>query len=200
MYDVITSPNVLMYIESGKSRISCVSITDQRFHENLVHDGNIYPPKTKTLNDILESARRLTKWLQSEGYTGIVGFDFCEYFEPKRGRIEHFLSDINPRINGAAYPKALMEHLNTLQAQENRPKVEAFLSANVKTGLKSFAELSKHYGHLFYKPENGRGLMPYTIGCLENGKFSVAVFGKSREEVMETYGALEKLTPGLCPS
>jgi hypothetical protein len=43
------------------------------------------------------------------------------------------------------------------------------------------------YGNLFFKPETGKGLVPFNIGCLERGKFTIAVFGKSKNEVTEIY-------------
>jgi hypothetical protein len=187
MLDIIVSPNVLMHIEPGNGRISCVGITDQILSDNLAHEGNIYPSNAKTLKDIINSAQRMSKWLQTEGYSGLVGFDFVEYCNPETGGLNHFLAEINPRTNAATYPRSLMEHLNTKQRQKGGSYIEAFLSANIKTKATSFAELNELYGHLFFKPKTGKGLVPYNTGCLEYGKFTLAVFGKSRNEVIEMY-------------
>lgn len=187
MLDVIVSPNVLMHIEPGNGRILRVSVTDQRLGENLMHEGNIYPTRAKTLRAMISSAQNIAKWLQHEGYSGIVGFDFGEYLNHETGELEHVLFEINPRINGAAYPKSLMEHFNKKQGETGAPYIEAFLSANVKTKASSFAELDELYGDLFFNPKTGKGLVPYNTGCLENGKFSLTVFGKSRKEVVKKY-------------
>lgn len=187
MLDITTSPNVLMHIEPGNGRISCVGITDQILSDNLAHEGNIYPSNAKTLKDIINSAQRMSKWLLTEGYSELVGFDFVEYCNPETGGLNHFLAEINPRTNAATYPRSLMEHLNTKQRQKGGPYIEAFLSVNIKTNARLFAQLRERYGHLFFNPKTGEGLVPYNIGCLNYGKFTSAIFGKSRNEVMEMY-------------
>lgn len=193
MLDVIVSPNILVHIEPGNGRILCVCVTDQLLSDKLVHEGNVYPSGAKTLKDMMNSARRISKWLQAEGYCGLVGFDFGEYFNSKTGEFKHFLAEINPRTNAATYSKSLMEHLNIKQKQKDGPYIEAFLSANVKTNASSFAELKESYGHLFFNPKMGEGLVPYNTGCLEYGKFTLAVFGKSRNEVVKMYEDFKSL-------
>jgi len=193
MLDVVVSPNILMYIEQGNSEILCVSITDQILTDHLVHEGNIYPTRAKTLKEMMNSAHRMSKWLQSRGYGGLVGFDFGEYLNPETGGVEHFLAEINPRVNAAAYPKAMMEHFNKKLRQKGWPCIDSFLSAKIKTEARSFAELIELYGHLFFKPETGKGLFPYNTGCLKLGNFTMAVFGRSRNEVMEMYDDFKTL-------
>lgn len=187
MHDITTTPSVIMHIEPRNGSILCVSLTDQVLNEKLVHEGNTYPSTAKTVDGMLLSAKKLSQWLQAEGYSGLVGFDFGEYFNSETGRFEHFLAEINPRNTASVYPTSLMEHLNLKQAQKTGAYIEAFLSTNVKTNASSFAELNELYGHLFFKPGTGKGLFPYNIGCLEYRKFTLAVFGKSRNEVIEMY-------------
>jgi len=187
MLNAVVSPNIIMHIEPDNGRILCVSVTDQILSDNLAHEGNICPASVKTLKNMLLSAEKLSRWLQAEGYCGVVGFDFGEYFNPETGEFKHFLAEVNPRINSSAYPKFLMEHLNREQEQKDRPCIDVFYSTNIKTKASSFNELSKLYGHLFFKPETGKGLVPFNIGCLERGKFTLAVFGKSRNEVIKMY-------------
>jgi hypothetical protein len=187
MLEVTFSPNILMHIKPDCGRISCVCVTDQLLSDDLIHQGNAYPSSARTLPDMINSAQGVSKWLQGKGYSGLVGFDFGEYSVPGTREIKHFLAEINPRINAATYPKSLMEHLNRKQRQKGAPYIEAFVSANIKTNARSFAELHESYGHLFFKPEIGKGLVPYNVGCLENGKFTMAFFGKSRNEVEEMY-------------
>ncbi len=187
MFDVVVSPNVLIHIEPDEGRILCVGVTDQILSKNLEHEGNIYPAGVKTLKDMMSSALNISKWLQNEGYSGILGLDFVEYVNPETGYLDYFLAEINPRINAATYPKSLMEHLNRKQAQKGGPYIEAFLSKNIKTKAGSFTELNELYGHLFFNPETGRGLFPYNTGCLVYGKFTLAIFGRSRDEVIEMY-------------
>jgi hypothetical protein len=187
MSDVIVSPNVLMYLEPDNGRILCVSITDQCLDRNLAHQGNIYPSITKKLKDMIISAHKISKWLHTEGFSGLVGFDFVECLSQEKGKLEHFLADINPRTNGATYPKTLMERLNIIQGQKGRPYIESFLSINVMTEARTYSEFNELYGHIFFNPEVGKGLVPYNTGCLEDGKCTVAVFGESRDEVFGIY-------------
>ena len=93
---------------------------------DLAHKGNLYPSSAKTVKDMAASARKISEWLQAEGYYGLAGFDFGEYVNPETGKGEHFLAEINPRMNAAAYPRALMEHLNRRQEREGGPYIEAF--------------------------------------------------------------------------
>jgi len=193
MLDVTVSPNILMYIEPGQGRVSCVGVTDQILNGDLKHEGNIYPSGARTLQDMLNSARQMAHWLQAQGYWGLAGFDFGEYFNRETGQFAHFLAEVNPRINGAAYPKALVEHLNRGQRQKNKPCIGAFLAADITTPAKSFAELARLSGHLFFDPKTGKGLVPYNVGCLENGRCSVALLGQSRSEVIRMYENLQAL-------
>ena len=193
MLDITTSPNVLMHIEPSNGRILCVGVTDQLLSDNLAHEGNTYPSCANTLKGMINSAQRMSKWLQSRGYGGLVGFDFGEYLNPETGGVEHFLAEINPRVNAAAYPKAMMEHFNKKLRQKGWPYIDSFLSAKIKTEARSFAELNELYGHLFFKPETGKGLFPYNTGCLKLGNFTMAVFGRSRNEVMEMYDDFKTL-------
>jgi hypothetical protein len=142
---------------------------------------------------MINSAKKMSKWLQGQGYAGLTGFDFIEHLNPKTGKFEHFLAEINPRVNAAVYPKSMMENLNRVQLRKGRPPIESFLSAKVKSNARSFAELEKLYGHLFFKSEIGRGLLPYNIGWLAHGKFNLAIFGESRNEVLEMYEDFKKL-------
>jgi hypothetical protein len=187
MLEVTVSPNILMHIEPDYRRISSVCVTDQLLSDDLVHQGNAYPSGATTLAEMISSAQGLSRWLQGNGYSGLVGFDFGEYAVPGTGEFKHFLAEINPRINGATYPKSLMEHLNRKQRQKGGPFIEAFLAKRIETKVGSFAELSELYGHLFFDPETARGLVPYNIGCLEHGSFTLAFFGQSREEVFDMY-------------
>jgi hypothetical protein len=80
-----------------------------------------------------------------------------------------------------------MEHLNRRQRQKSGPCIGAFLSADITTKAKSFAEFALLYGHLFFNAKTGKGLVPYNIGCLEDDRCSLAILGGSRNEVVEMY-------------
>ena len=195
MVDITVSPNVLMYIEPDK--IVCVGVTDQLLTADLAHQGNLYPSSAKTVKDMVASARKISEWLQAKGYCGLAGFDFGEYVNSETGRCEHFLAEINPRMNAAAYPRALMEHLNRAQERKGGPYIEAFLSANITTKARSFAELDELCGRLFFTPETGEGVVPYNVGCFASGKFSAAILGRSRDRVVKMYEDFKAMVKGL---
>lgn len=189
MFDIVTTPNVQMFIEPAGGAISCVSVTEQCLDHDLAHKGNLSPAETVTLPEMLRSARTLAQWLESEGYTGLVGFDFVEYIHPETGTREHFLAEINARANEATYPSFLIEHLNAAQASRGQPSIQAFRSAKVSCKARSFAELREACGHHFFNPEIGRGVIPYNIGRVPYGRCDVAMLGASRQEVEALYEA-----------
>jgi len=187
MLNVTVSPNILMSIEAGDGDISCVGMTDQLLRKDLAHEGNSYPSKAKTLAAMLMAARKMSRWLQTQGYAGLVGLDFGEYINHVTGQYEYFLVEVNPRTNASVYPKALMEHLNARQTQEGKPLIAAFLATNVAVQARSFSSLAQTLGPLLFNPSAGKGIIPYNTGCLENGKCSVAIFGGSEDDVTRIY-------------
>jgi hypothetical protein len=134
----------------------------------------------------------LTEWLRGEGYLGVVGFDFVEYDEPRTRARQVLFAEVNPRINGSTFPLMLLRLLNEMQNQAGRPESLAFVSAVVKTGARSFAELHDKAGHLFYQPSTGVGAVPYTSALLPSGKYSVVVLGPSREAAAEMLAELQR--------
>jgi hypothetical protein len=187
MLDSAVSPNILMHIEPSSGSITCVGISDQHLNSDLMHEGNTYPSQARTLRGMKLSARTLARWLRAEGYTGLVGFDFIECFSRAKGNFEHYLAELNPRINAAVYSVSLMERLNEGQKRRQTPCVEAFLSTKVETQARSFAELTELYGHLFFNPRTGKGLVPYNTGWLDWGKYNLAIFGRTNTDVREIF-------------
>jgi len=185
MFDSVVSPNVLMHVEPDNGRVRCVGVSDQRLDGNLAHTGNVYPTFAVTAAEMIAVAHKLARWLQSEGFTGLAGFDFVEHDDPRTGRREQFLAEINARTNGAAYPKCVMDRLNDTQARQGRPRIGSFLAVKgPHAQARSFAGLRQQCGRLFFDPRTGRGMLPYNTGSLSVGKFKVAFFGATRKEVM----------------
>ena len=176
LLDGIASPNVQVHVAPESRRAQCVSAADQQLDAALVHQGNAWPSRAETLPQMLESARHLGDWLGAQGYAGLAGMDFLEHHDPATGRLQHVFCEVNPRVNGATYPKALTELLG-----RGRP-IGAFLSLNVATGARCFSELADRCGDAFFDVSTGRGLFPYNTGCLEHGKFAAAFLADSREQ------------------
>jgi hypothetical protein len=115
MFDILSTPNVQLFVKPGNGGISSVSVTDQCLDKDLAHRGNVFPSESWQESDMLRSAHTLAQWLQREGFSGLVGFDFVEYVHPSTGRREHLLAEINARVNEATYPSFIMEHLNAFR-------------------------------------------------------------------------------------
>ena len=187
MFDIAATPNLLMFVEPDTGAIWWVGATDQRIDKNFSHKGNVFPSNAKTLPDMVCSARKLSHWLQTEGFTGLAGFDFVEYVHPETGEYKHIFAEMNVRVNAATYPVFLMEHLNTLQAGRSCPLVKAFVSEKTATKASSFSELEKMHGRLFFDPSTGRGIIPYNTGPLDHGMCDFVFLGSSREDVEDMY-------------
>jgi len=180
-FENIVSPNIQVFIDAAGADIASPSATDQILNSDLKHTGNAHPSEALALPHMFDAIRKLADGLRREGFTGTVGFDCVEYSDPASGDRKWFLAEINPRINAAAYPTALMHRLN--KNHKGSAYIKAFHATTVKTKACSFAELQERYGHLFFDPASCRGLFPYNTGCLPGGTFDAAFLGSSREEV-----------------
>ncbi|MBA3965330.1 MAG: hypothetical protein H0X47_06085 [Nitrospirales bacterium] len=182
LHEIVASPNILVFVEPDDGGVEVVSVSDQRLNRHLKHVGNIAPSIASTLADMVRSAESYGRWLQSEGFTGLVGFDFVDYADPESGKSQYLLAEINARANGATYPGFLMEHLNARQFSFDFPTIGAYLSALVPLRAQSFAEFLHNYDTWLFNPRTGRGIIPYAI-CRETMCCNMAFLGPSRNEV-----------------
>jgi hypothetical protein len=184
MLDMAVSPNVLVHVEPGEGRVRCVGVTDQQLDGGLAHYGNAYPTLATKTEEMITSACRLARWLQSEGYRGLAGFDFVEYRDSRTGRREQILAELNARTNGAAYPKSVLDRLDDRRARQGRRAIGAFLAAgDLRTGLGDFAALRQRCGRLLFEPGSGRGVLPYNTASLGRGRMRAMALGGTRAEV-----------------
>ena len=179
------SPNILTFVQPVTGEVSLVSASDQRLDEKMVHKGNIIPSRAENLPAMIRDSLELSRWLRDLGYTGYAGFDFVEYRDEKNGEPRYFLSELNPRVNGALYPRAVQEQCRrACDAEGSEPS--AFLSANLTTDARCFTELEKRFGDCFFDPRGKKGVFPYNTGRLSDaGHFSAVFLGRSRDEVEE---------------
>lgn len=196
MVHAIVSPNVQMYIAAPPGEIRCVGVTDQRLNDEVVHSGNVCPSRAETMTGMLSGARIMSRWLQAEGYVGLVGFDFVEYADARTGARRWLLAEINPRVNGATYPVAVLDHLQQAARRTGTPRPEAFVSGSVATSVRSFAELRDRCAGQLFDLRTGRGAVPYNVVCLEQGNCGLVVLGPSRGVVTSDYAALEAALGG----
>ena len=186
MVDLIASPNLRLKV-SEEGAVSGVVATDQRWEGLLVHGGNIYPSGSR-LVEVMESwARTMAAWLHAEGFAGDLGLDFVEHRNPRTGMPDVFLAEVNPRVNGAHYPLALRERINTVRAASGSAPVEAFASGLLETHARTFPDLCEALGPLLFSHESGRGIVPYAAGPLAEGGCAAVALAPSSVEAMELY-------------
>lgn len=188
LFEASSSPNVEVVVEPGVSVAGRVGVTDQVLDTDLVYKGSIHPSQARRAPQMIEDSLEIVAWMRQRGFTGRVGFDFVEH-AGKGGRAEHFLAEINPRINGASYPLALAGRLAGFAGRLAATGPAAFLTGNVRVRTRDFGELELLSRSLLYDPARVEGIVPYSVGALSFGKVGIACLGSSREAVE---GLLEK--------
>lgn len=184
LFEATSSPNIEVVVERGVPPPGRVGVTDQVLDPDLVYQGSIHPSRALRVPQMIEDSLAIVTWMRRKGFTGRVGFDFVEH-TGKEGRAEHFLTEINPRINGASYPLALTRHLAALASRFAAPAPAAFLTANVRVRARDFDDLERLTRSLLYDPARGEGIVPHTVGALSFGKVGIACLGRSREAAEE---------------
>jgi hypothetical protein len=187
MVEATASPNIQLHIHAEDGTLECIGISDQRLGSDLVHVGNGHPSPARCLDEMVRWAGTLGRWLRDAGYGGIVGFDFVEYVDD-RGQPRALLAEVNPRVNGATYPLALLERLG----------MSAFVSGTLDSELGTFAEMRTVLSDLLYLPGRSAGLVPYATGCLRQGKCPVVALASTRREAAELYAEAELVLEGAC--
>jgi hypothetical protein len=177
MLPITVSPNIQMYIdEAGVHRVGA---SDQRLNGALLHQGNVYPTHAQTIEEMLDCSDVLADRLRREGYTGLVGIDFCEHEEERTGRPRAFLAEVNPRINGSTYPLVLASLLDP-----DNTKIGGFVCGPIRSAARSFTELADRHGNLLLDRRTCRGALPYNVGYLPRGLCHVVVFDRTRAAVV----------------
>jgi hypothetical protein len=177
MLPITVSPNIQMYIdEAGVHRVGA---SDQRLNGTLRHQGNVYPTRARTIDEMLGYSEILSDRLRREGYTGLVGIDFCEHEDERTGQPAAFLAEINPRINGSTYPLVLASLLDPDCSQ-----IGGFVYGRIHPAARSFAELAGRHGDLLLDRRTCRGTLPYNVGYLPQGCCHAVVFGQTRQEAL----------------
>lgn len=185
LFDIVCSPNIVMWIDPDDGEISCVSVNDQCIDRRLVFAGSTYPSVASLLPEMIAGAELLTRTLMEEGFSGAAGFDFCEYDDPVTGVRRYFLSELNARTNGGMYATVLMERLNGAQRRRGLPSISALRSTSVFTTPTTFAAVRDSCGELMFDSATGDGIVPFNPGRLAAGKVALACFGVSRSRVEE---------------
>lgn len=177
MVDWTVSPNVQLSIEPDG--VGCAGVADQVLDASLGFLGNAAPSAARTIDAMIGAAERLGGWLRRQGYTGLVGLDFCEAIDPAGGSPRPLFAELNARINGSTYALALAARLRDRQLRVGDPAPAAFDVARTPSRCRSFAELSARLGELRFDRATGAGVFAYNVGCLALGVFECAAFADS---------------------
>ena len=189
LFEASASPNVEIVVEPGIPLSRHVGVTEQILDSALVYKGSIHPSRATRVPQMVQDSLELAAWMRRRGFTGRVGFDFVEHagtgYDPG-----HFLTEINPRINGASYPLALLGRLAGLARRRAAPAPAAFRTGYVRVRTRDLGELMRLSRSLLYDPARAEGLVFYTVGVLCLGKVGIVCLGRTRraaEEVREQF-------------
>jgi len=185
------SPHVQLHVAPGSGPITCVGVTDQRWERPFVHGGNIHPSSGRHIDAMLDWSGRLARWLQGEGYTGMLGLDFVEYQNPVTGASRALLAEVHPRVDGGTYPLAILQRLNAARRDAGMGQSAAFVSGALEFRPTGFAAFRGAAERFFYTARSGCGMVPYQVSRMGEGRCGVVVLGGSRDEVLRAYGELQ---------
>jgi hypothetical protein len=121
----------------------------------------------------------------------MLGLDFVEYVDPATGQSRALLAEVHPRLDGATYPLAVLQRLNAAQRQAGGPESAAFVSGTLELRPMAFAAFRRAAERFFYAPATARGMVPYHVSRLGEGRCGVVVLGASRDDVLRLYGELQ---------
>jgi hypothetical protein len=181
LFEARVSPNVEIVLEPGVPPARQVGVTDQVLGPDLVYTGSIHPSRATLASPMVEDSLAIAGWMRRRGFTGRIGFDFVEH--RTGGRSARFLTEINPRVNGASYPLTLLKRLAQLARNRGAPAPEAFRTGYLRVRMKDFGELSQASDSLLYDPSQGEGVVFYATGLLSGGKVGAACLGRTTEAV-----------------
>jgi hypothetical protein len=185
------SPHLQLHVPPAGGTITCVGVTDQRWERPFVHGGNIHPSAGRRVRSMLDWSGRIARSLQAEGYCGLLGLDFVEYADPSTREPCALLAEVHPGADGASCPLALHRELNAVQRRAGRPESAAFVSGGLEVRPCAFDGFRRAVARFLYSPLSGRGMLPYEVGRLSQGRCGVLVLGGSRGEVLRAYGELQ---------
>jgi hypothetical protein len=180
LFEARFSPNVEVLVEPHLPAL--VGTSEQVLDRNLIYVGSVHPSPARRLPRMVEDAHAIVAWMRQRGFSGRVGFDFVEH-AGTGGDLAHFLTEINPRINGASYPLALLRRLTALADRRRSPAPVAFRTGWVSVRTNEYAELARLSRSLLYDPARGEGIVPYSVGALPVGSVGIACFGRTPEAV-----------------
>ncbi|HET9333206.1 MAG TPA: peptide ligase PGM1-related protein [Gemmatimonadota bacterium] len=195
LYEAAASPNVEVIVEEGALRAAA---TDQLLDGALAYQGSVHPSGARRLPEMLASARALAAWMRGGGFAGRAGFDFVE--RTGQSLPGYFLTEINPRINGASYPLALLGRLARRAERLGVPTPAAFRTRSVASSARDFDDLARLSGGLLYDPARGEGVVPWSVAALEFGKVGIASFAASPERAEEIFADFASRAEAFDPS
>ena len=196
LFEVRFSPNVEVLVEPDLPPPGRVGVSEQVLDGNLVYVGSAHPSRARCLPQMIEASLAIVAWMRERSFTGRVGFDFVEHAGTGDDPA-HFLTEINPRINGASYPLALLRRLAALAEERRAPAPAAFRTGYLRVRTREFAELAALVRSLLYDPVRGQGVVPYSVGALQYGKVGIACLGRTPEDVDDLQREFHRLAGAI---
>ena len=146
---------------------------------------------------MLDWSDRLARWLQGEGYAGLLGLDFVEYADPATGR-SHAPSwpSCIRGMDGATYPLA---HSTAAQRGPARLGASGERGVRLRHARSSGPRPSPGSGgppsRFSTRPAPARGWFRYHVSRLGQGRCGVVLLGGSRDEVLKRLRRAPDLVP-----
>ena len=182
LFPATSSPNVEVVVETGDAPPR-VGVTDQVLNVDLVYLGSVWPSSASRAKEMVDDALAIAAWMRRRGFFGRAGFDFVEH--ERADGAAYFVTESNPRVNGASYPLALLARLAE-RAGGGAPAPAAFRSSNVAVAPRDFAGLEALCGAL----DEALEASPTQLG--EMGKAGAARV-RERHDASSSVAALEAL-------
>ena len=195
MLNVVSSPNIGMYIDPHTREIYCYSCTEQQLNDRMEHLGNSYPLRNGLLSQMIADATKFTAHLRDGGVTGHVGFDFCEHTSAV-GRSSYIFAELNPRLNGATYSQALFDTLQLVQVGSGGLPLTTYFCTFGVVQQSNYAAVERAVSDLLFTPGADMGLLPMYLAYLPQGQCGFMLVANHAEGLAELHARLmERVAP-----
>jgi hypothetical protein len=176
LHDVTNSPNVQFDIQSSTPEL--IGVSAQHMTQSFAFGGNDFPSPVANNPVLLDQSKRVARWLNSNGYRGIVGIDFI-----LTANNEVFIVEINPRVNTSTFPLYLTKRLGRAAFR--------LITGIECEGVNGFNHLVEVVGKdLLYCSNRRKGLVPLMVPDNERPILDAMVFADDLQTVNKIFDAL----------
>jgi len=167
LLDVANSPNVQYSI--SETDTGFLGVSAQQMTQSFAFGGNDFPSPFSNDPVLRLQADNTARWLQAEGYRGIVGIDFIVTTD---GQV--YIVEINPRVNTSSFPLVLSKRLG-----KSAFKLMTEIPAH---GVVGFEQLASFLGEdLLFDAQKGSGILPLMTPAANRPVLDAMVFADDLE-------------------